>query len=240
MRANRDGTARVLEALGPGVRRLVLVSSIAAAGPSAPGRPLDEDRVPQPITDYGRSKLAGELLVRQAAVPWTIVRPVVVYGEWDRELLRIFRAARRGLGAVFGDGAQQLSVIYAGDLADALIAAGTTEAAAGGTYFATHDEPTTSRELVRAVARATGARRDPRIVAIPPALGRGALWAIGSLAHLIGRSTVLSADKANEFLAPAWTCRAAALARDTGWRARTDLAAGLARTAAWYRERRWL
>jgi dTDP-D-glucose 4,6-dehydratase len=51
---------------------------------------------------------------------------------------------------------------------------------------------------------------------------------------------VLSADKANEFLAPAWTCRADALARDAGWRATTDLATGLARTAAWYRAEGWL
>ncbi len=59
-------------------------------------------------------------------------------------------------------------------------------------------------------------------------------------AHLAGRATVLSADKANEFLAPAWTCRADALARDTGWRARVDLDTGLQRTAEWYRKQGWL
>ena len=66
------------------------------------------------------------------------------------------------------------------------------------------------------------------------------LWAIGSLAHLAGRATVLSADKAAEFLAPAWTCRPDALMRDTGWSAATDLNAGLQRTADWYRREGWL
>src|SRR5262245_4316984 len=61
MRANRDGTAHVLEAAGRRVGRFVFVSSLAVAGPTQPGHPIDETRVPQPVTDYGRSKLAGEL-----------------------------------------------------------------------------------------------------------------------------------------------------------------------------------
>lgn len=238
LRANRDGTEHVLEAVTSRDTRFVLVSSIAAAGPNEPGRPIDETRVPKPITDYGRSKLAAELIVRQAPCPWTIVRPVVVYGEWDREILKVFKMARRGLAPVFGSGAQELSVIYAGDLADALIAAGTTPEASGETFFAAHPEPLTSRSFVQAIGRAAG--REPRVVGIPAVVGRAALWAIGSAARLAGVSTVLTADKAHEFLAPAWTCRPDALTRVTGWRATTPHASGLARTAAWYREHRWL
>lgn len=238
MRVNRDGTAKVLEAAGSRVGRFVLVSSIAAAGPTQPGRPIDETRVPQPVTDYGRSKLAAELLVRQGPCPWTIVRPVVVYGEWDREILKVFRGARFGVAPVFGDGRQELSVIYAGDLAEALVAAGTGPDAAGRTYFATHDTPTTARDFV--VAIGTALEKHVRVLPVPRAVGRVSLWAIGSLAHLIGVSTVLSADKANEFLAPAWLCRSDALRKDTGWEARVELHKGLARTAAWYKEKKWL
>jgi nucleoside-diphosphate-sugar epimerase len=91
---------------------------------------------------------------------------------------------------------------------------------------------------VRAVGAAVG--RTPRIVRLPATLARVALWTVGSLASLAGRATVLSADKADEFLAPAWTCRPDALTRDSGWRAATDLASGLSRTAAWYRAEGWL
>lgn len=245
MHANRDGTANLLEAAaaaeGPTVGRtvrLVLVSSLAAAGPTTPGHPIDEAHPPRPVTDYGRSKLAAELLTRAAPIPWTIVRPPIVYGEWDREVLKIFRLARLGVGPVVGDGSQELSLIYAGDLAEALIAAGTAPGAAGRVYYASHPDPITSRELARAVGRALN--RPVRIVPLPGPLARAALWTIGTLAHLAGRATVLSADKANEFLAPAWTCRADALRRDTGWRARTDLEPGLHRTADWYRKQEWL
>lgn len=236
---NRDGTARVLDAAGRRPpRRLVYVSSLAVGGPTVPGQPIDEGRAPAPVTAYGQSKLAAEELVRAAAVPWTIVRPPVVYGERDRETLRIFRLARFGLGTVIGDGSQELSVLYAPDLAEALIAAGLAPAAAGRVYYAAHPAGTTSWGLVEAVGRAVGIR--PRRLPIPGPLARVALWTVGSLAHAVGRATVLSADKANEFLAPAWTCRADALARDAGWRATTDLATGLARTVAWYRAEGWL
>ena len=238
MRANRDGTANLLEAAAAASpRRFVLVSSLAAAGPTVPGQPIDETRTPAPVTPYGQSKLAAETLVRAMAFPWTIVRPPTVYGEWDREVLKVFRLARTGIAPVLGDGTQELSVIYAGDLATALVAAGASRTA-NRVYYAAHPVPTTSRDLVRAIGRAVG--RAPRIVALPAPLVRAVLWAIGSLAHLAGRATLLSADKAAEFLAPAWTCRPDALMRDTGWHALTDLETGLRRTAQWYRKVGWL
>ncbi|PYO32104.1 MAG: hypothetical protein DMD51_05765 [Gemmatimonadetes bacterium] len=239
MSANRDGTASVLEAasLQP-PQRFVLVSSLAAGGPTTPGHPIDEERRPAPVTPYGQSKLAAEIVVRAMPFPWTIVRPPAVYGERDRETLKVFKLARRGLVPVFGDGSQELSVVYAGDLAAALVAAATSPGAARKVYYAAHPAVTTSAALVRAVGRAVG--REPRLLPLPAPVARVMLWAIGSLAHLAGRATVLSADKAAEFLAPAWTCRPDALMRDTGWSAATDLNAGLQRTADWYRREGWL
>jgi len=231
--ANRDGTRRVQQAAEGASRRprFVLVSSLAAGGPNPRGAPSDESAAARPVTDYGRSKLAAEEVVRAGSGPWAIVRPPVVYGERDTETLKLFRLARFRIGAVFGDGAQELSVIHAGDLAQALIAAGTHQAAVGRTYNACHPEIHTTRSLVLAIGRAVG--KIPIVFPVPAPLARGLLWTIGSLAALAGRATILTADKANEFLAPAWTARADRLMRDTGWRAETDLNTGLARAVAW-------
>jgi nucleoside-diphosphate-sugar epimerase len=235
---NRDATERLLRAVAPTGARFVLVSSLAAAGPTVPGRPLSGEEPPRPVTAYGRSKLAAEEVVRAGPLPWTIVRPPTVYGPRDRELLRLFRAAFLGLAPVFGDGSQELSVVYAPDLAGALVAAARAPGAAGRTYFAAHREICTSRQLATAVARAMGRR--PRVVGVPEPLARGLLQVTGAVARLADRATILTPDKGNEFLAPAWTCRPDALERDTGWQAAHDLADGIRRTLAWYRAQGWL
>lgn len=238
-RANRDGTARVLEAAAahpPG--RLVFVSSLAVAGPNPPGQPHSTGEESGPVTDYGRSKLAAEDIVRGADLPWTIVRPPGIYGEWDAEFLRLFKMVRVGVAPVFGDGSQELSLIHASDLADALITAAVSEATVKRTYYAAHAETVTSREVVRTAGRIM--EREPRILPLSAGIARGLLSAIGTAARIAGQTTLLTADKANEFLASAWTCSSATLARDTGWEALLDLEAGFRRTVAWYRERRWL
>lgn len=235
---NRDATANLLAAIGTARPRLVLVSSLAAGGPTEPGHPLRGDEPPRPVTQYGRSKLAGEAVVRAGSVPWTIVRPPAVYGPGDREMLRVFRAARTGLAPVFGTGGQRLSLIYGPELAAALVAAGTTEATAGGTYYAAHAEELTSRQLVEIVGTVVGRR--PLIVPLPAAVGKALLWLTDSTARLAGRTTLLTVDKAAEFLAPAWLADAAPLTAATGWRASVDFATGALRTAEWYRHQGWL
>lgn len=233
---NRDGTLRLLEAAADAGRpRIVLVSSLAAGGPVGRGTRRSGDEEAAPVTAYGRSKLAGEREVRRAGLPWIIVRPPAVYGPFDTEMLRVFRAVKLGVVPVFGDGAQELSLVYGPDLGRALAAAGRTEAAEGKLLYPCHPEVVTTAGLVRAVADAM--TRKTRLIPLPRWLARSALGVTGGLARLTGRSTVLTPDKAKEFFAPAWTCDPSPLTAITGWQAEFDLARGAAATAAWYRER---
>jgi nucleoside-diphosphate-sugar epimerase len=239
MVANRDGTRNLIEALGQmGTGRLVLVSSMAAIGPTIKGRPLRGDEAPRPVTAYGRSKLAAEQAVTASALPWTIVRPPMVYGPRDQEVLKVFRLARFGVAPVLGDGSQELSAVHGGDLAEGLIAAGTTVAAAGRAYYACHPEVFTGADMARAVGRAMG--KSPAVIRIPATIGRGVLMLTEAAARLTGHTTILTADKANEFFQPAWTADPGPLMRDTGWKAAHDLRSGLEETYRWYRTAGWL
>ena len=95
--------------------------------------------------------------------------------------------------------------------------------------------------IFRAVRGVTGKPpRAARFLPIPRPLAMSALWVLGTAALLVGRATVLSADKGHEFLAEAWTCSPAALERDTGWWAATDLEPGVKGTAEWYAQHGWL
>jgi nucleoside-diphosphate-sugar epimerase len=137
LRANRDGTRNLLRAAETaGCARFVLMSSGAAAGPSRPGHPRSADEAPHPVTAYGRSKLAGEEVVRTGAVPWVILRPPTVYGPNDRDnLIKVFRLVRFGVAPVFGDGSQELSAVYAPDLAEAAALAGSEPGVDGARHF---------------------------------------------------------------------------------------------------------
>lgn len=239
LRANREGTENVVAAMErEGVSRLVLVSSLAAAGPAPRGAPLSGDEPARPVTAYGRSKLAAEQTVRRSGLSWSIVRPPIVYGPRDREVLKVFRLARLRIAPVFGDGAQELVAVHAGDLAAALIAVATSPASRGRTYTACHPEVFTSAEFVVAVAAAMG--RSVTRLHIPESVGRVVLSLTEAAAKLARQSTILTSDKANEFFQPAWTGDPAPLTRDTGWRAAYDLKNGLAHTHRWYREAGWL
>jgi nucleoside-diphosphate-sugar epimerase len=240
LRANRDGTANLVRAAETtGRPRFVLMSSGAAAGPSRPGVPRTADDPPSPLTAYGRSKLAGEQAVRSGAVPWVILRPPTVYGPGDHDnLIKIFRLVPWGIAPVFGTGAQELSLIYAPDLAEAAVLAGIEPDVTGSAYFVNHPEVVTSRELVHAIA-ATMHRR-VRVLGLPGGVVRPILHITGTAARLARRSTILNADKASEFLQPAWTADPSPFMRDAGWMPAFDLASGLAETYRWYQDAHWL
>lgn len=239
MAVNRDGTARLVAAARQaGTGRLVLVSSLAAGGPTTPGTPLAGHEPARPVTRYGRSKLAAEEAVRSSGLPWTIVRPPAVYGPADREMFRVFRAATLGIAPVFGDGSLELSLVYGPDLAHALVLAGTAPATRGGVYYAAHPEVLTSRDLVIRIGQAAGRR--VRVIRLPALLARSALGVAELAARLAGRATVLSVDKANEFLQPAWTCDPTPLSAATGWQPEHDFDRGARATLDWYRRMGWL
>lgn len=232
---NHASTLRLLHLFDASVlRRFVYVSSQAALGPSTPGRPLPEDAPCRPVTAYGRSKLAGEQAVMASALPWCVVRPPSVYGPRDREFLALFKVVRTGLAPVFGSGTQELSLVYAEDLAAAIVAAGSHPAANRQVFHAGHPAVVLSRDVALAAGRTLG--KSPLIVPLPGVVATPVVAFVGYVAGLAGRRTVLNADKMAEFLAPSWLLDVTKAERLLGWRATTDLATGMARTAAWYKQ----
>ena len=239
--ANREGTANALNAAmaSPRRPRLVYVSSMAAGGPSRRGTPKHDASDDHPVTMYGRSKLAGERMLRASEHPWVILRPPTVYGPRDRDnLLTVFKAARTGFAPVFGDGSMELSAIYVADLAAACLTAATATGVTGGTFYVNHPQVVTSAELVRSIGRTMGRR--VRLIGIPELVARGILTLTGATATLLQRKTILRGDKANEFYQAAWTGDPAPFTALSGWTAATDLDRGLAETLMFYKEAGWL
>ena len=93
-------------------------------------------------------------------------------------------------------------------------------------------------DKVRYVGEAMGRR--PLVIPVPALVGRALLGVTETAARIARRTTILTADKANEFFQPAWTGDPTPLTRDSGWSAVRDLRTGLAETYRWYRGAGWL
>ena len=238
---NQAGTARMVEAIaaqGGQVQRLVHISSLAAAGPALPDRPRLETDVPAPVSEYGRSKLAGEGEVRKGAVDYVILRPPAVYGPRDGEFLRLFKAVRSHLLPQFGGGRQALSMVFVRDLAEATVAVLTHPSASKQTYYVARAEVVTAGQLARQIARQTGSWT------LPLSLPTSILWPVCAgqeiISRLTGHANVLSRQKYAELRADGWVCDPSKLRRDIGFSCATNLEAGLAATLDWYRHEGWL
>jgi len=240
MRVNRDGTgnlAAACRAHAPGLRRFLLVSSLAAAGPSQGARPRTEDAPAQPLTWYGQSKLAAEQVVLAAGLPSVILRPPVVFGPGERDLLAYFRIARAGWLPVPAGDRRRYSLVYGPDLADGLLRAALTPCPAGEIFHLTGPDLSWA-ELGLRIAAALG--RPARVLPVPAwALRLGGRVAdLGARAR--GRAGIFSSQKVLEMLAPGWVASPDKASRLLGWVAPTALDSALARTVAWYRDHGWL
>src|SRR5919199_6222911 len=120
-RVNAGGTRRLAEAaLGAGVGRFVLISSLAARGPDA----LTKDGRDRPISPYGRSKLEAETHLRSLSeqIETVALRPAAVYGPRVTDFLSLFKMARNGWLFIPSDPGP-LQPVYATDVAQAALAA---------------------------------------------------------------------------------------------------------------------
>lgn len=228
---------------------MVMASSLAAAGPSESGKPHTEADPPQPISLYGRSKLAGELVARKwaAEVPTTIVRPPVVFGPGDRDGLALFKSIKyTRLHLVPQLQGLPLSLIHADDLANALALAADKgdrlqagdEVKSQGLYYAADPNESSWAEAGRMAAAAMGVRvlvvcRRKYPFLIPALVADG-------IAKITGKPGVFGMDKLKEASASGWVCDSSRASEQLGFAPAASLAERYQQTFDWYRSAGWL
>ncbi len=240
--ANRQGTASFLDALmDQGQKPVVVVlSSLAAAGPSAipPGR--KEEDPPAPVSPYGKSKRGGEeeALARKERLPIVILRVGAVYGPRDKDFLDLLRLVRHGFLPSFGRKPRLMSVCYVKDLVRALLAAADAPMPSGEIFHVGNRDPSSFEEIGRTAARLLGVRVH-RIV-LPMVLVGAAAAASEGWSRAAKKATIINRHKYAELRQPGWLADVEKARRQMGFEAVYSLQSGLAETLDWYKERGWL
>ncbi len=123
--------ARVARLLSDGpIRKCLYVSSAAVYGDGTTNEAITEEAPVNPDTQYAMAKLAGELLMTQAAVavstPAVILRACRIYGPGDPNLVSygpaqfIKTAHERGVIELFGEGEERREYVFIDDAARAV------------------------------------------------------------------------------------------------------------------------
>jgi nucleoside-diphosphate-sugar epimerase len=221
---NVEGTLELVEAaVKAGVPRLVFVSSLAAREPR--------------LSAYGASKRKAEQVVAASGLDWTIVRPPAIYGPRDREILELFKLARRW-GVVPMPPKGRASLIHVDDLARLLLAlVPGGEAVTHRTFEPDDGRPGgwSHRELAQAIGLAVGRK------VWAPHLPEPLLRAAAMLDTGVRREGArLTPDRVGYMVHRDWTARPAAAVPSALWEPAIPTREGLRATAAWYRAQKWL
>jgi len=227
LKVNLYGTSNLAQqAASAGVKRFVYVSSVKVNGEQTTVNcPFTESDEPDPQDPYGMSKWRAEQelqrIAKETGIEVVIVRPPLVYGPGVKgNFIRLLAAIDRGIPLPLAGANNVRSLVYVGNLVDALIACATHPAAAGQTYLVSDGDDVSTAMLVDMIALSLG--RNSRAFHFPPGLLR-------AVAAMLGRAEQI------DRLFGSLRVNDEKLHRDLAWSAPFTLEQGLFATADWYR-----
>jgi len=173
LKINTEGTANLVkQSIAAGVKHFIFISSIGAMA-TLSDHPLTETSPCQPDTPYGRSKLQAEQalieLASQSNMTWTILRPTLVYGSGNPgNMERLIKLITRGLPLPFGSVNNRRSLLYVGNLVDAIATCLTHPNAKNQTFLVSDGQDLSTPELIRKIAYHL--ERPCHLLPVPPSL----------------------------------------------------------------------
>jgi nucleoside-diphosphate-sugar epimerase len=236
-RTHVGGTGLLLACCGAGSspKRFVHCSTTGVLGVTG-NRPAAEDAPIHPTNVYEATKAEAEQLVRDrlaGGFPAVIARPGLVYGPGDGHLLPFFRAVLGRRFRPIGHRDVWLHPIYIDDLTEALVRCGRRDSAAGECFHLAGQEPVPLAGLASAIARAGGTALPRGRIPLPAA------WAAAAAGDVLPpgwrRLAPLTSSRL-DFLTHSRVYDVGKARRLLDFAAPTDLATGMARALAWYRQ----
>ena len=222
------------------IKKFLIVSSQTAVGPSLNGQAVDETTKCNPITTYGKSKLAEEQLAisYMDKLPITICRAPAIYGERDTEIFIFFQTFNKGLMTTIGFDKKKLSLLHVRDLVNGFYLAAESDKSAGQIYFISSDKYYTWEEVGKITAEVLN--KKPIRIKVPHSV----VYTLAAIAQFFARFSskpaTLNIEKARDITQNSWTCDTSKAVRDLGYRQNISIAEGIRRTCEWYKEMKWI
>lgn len=242
-RVNYLGTKNLIETCAlynQGMKRFIFCSSLAAAGPSPNGIPLSEEDECHPVSDYGKSKLKAETVLKKymSNLPITVVRPPPIYGPRDREILNLFQAAKMGVLPLLGGRNRYVDICYVQDVVNALLLAGEIDLALGQTFFVSGGEICTWEEIGDIVSSILD--RKVTKLSLPQILIDITVLMMESSLRLSRKPPSITRQKIVEMRQKYWICDSKKIRELLGYRPQTTVHDGIRKTIDWYSTYGWI
>jgi len=225
-KVNLQGTKRLAEAaMASGVKRFIYLSSIKVNGEATPMEAaFSENDKPQPGDPYGVSKLETEEALRamigRSPMEIVIIRPPLVYGpEVAANARRLFAAVYKNQPFPLASVSNKRSLVYLGNLVDAITTCAFHPKAAGQLYLVSDGEDLSTPDLIRRIADAFGG--SARLFHVPVGLMSFAAALLGKRAMIDRLTGSLRVDRSK-------------ITRELGWQPPFTANQGIAATAEWY------
>lgn len=238
--------------------RFVLVSSLAATGPSGVAPGVNDATPAAPVSAYGWSKMLTEqVLSRALGQSLVTLRPPIIYGSGDKGLLPVFKGVQKAAIAVSPGAGREfyVSALHATDMAQAVLCACRPEAR--GVYHLSDGEAYTMSGFCQGMGAAMDkvlgrAARKVRIVRMPlPVMActagiSTAFAVVGDaavnrlLGHGLRRAPAWNLDKYREARQAGWLCDNSRICAELGFAPRVNLEAGMTEAIEGYRREGWL
>lgn len=240
-KANRILTRNIVQAClkeNAGLKRFVYVSSISAAGPSPPGQFSDESRTPSPNSEYGRTKLKGEIAVQDTwdLIPSTIIRPPNVYGPRQQETELLIKLIGKRVVPLVKDRGETTSLIYVKDLVEGILKATFSPKAQKQIYYLTDGAGYSWQKLILTVKKHTLGNS----LFLP--LYEKAIYLAALLTDVVNATGIVKIYFGREvwhaMVRTPWLFSTAKAEKDLGFRARYTLEEGIKETVDYYKKSR--
>lgn len=231
------GTLNVIRAMEKrDVKKILLLSSHAACGPSPDKTPLTEKANPKPISLYGRTKYMAESIVIRSTLDYVILRAVSVFGPHDMDVLRYIKYITQGIAPIIGCGEKYLNVIYIEDLVKVILKIINSNKFNNRIYFVNDGLPYTLQGVLDNIAHLLNKRTHQ--ICIPKSIAM--LYGLINDVFLHPKKRVIWRDKIRELKQKHWLCSNERITAEFNFRADFTFDQAMEKTLKWYKNNGFL